>query len=240
MARRGYPQQDFEFICAGLAGSVLFQNLVYYKLYLRYFRPDLIVLYCNINDNGDIRTGPYTYRELFTLNSGVDISRLWIDEFQFPKTASLIGRTQGLLQHLRTYNFLVTRVLKSREGTRLGGLYREVNPVSDYKRNLRDFIEIVHKDGGALILADAYGFVQKDCYDSVTPCRRLILSRIMERTAGEMNVPFVPVLRKLQEKFTPGELLQENDKGHINAKGHREAALLIFEKIVEMDLLTQR
>jgi GDSL-like Lipase/Acylhydrolase family len=233
-----YPDREFEFLCAAMHGYCLFQNLVLYKLVIRDYEPDMIVLYSNINE-GNHGTAFYTYRELFKMRSGVDIADLWITEFEFPKSRSILYGMQNGLGKLRTYGAMTQFLIDTRRellsAIERKGFSKYCNPIEDYEQNLRDLIEMTKSDQAFLILADPYKPAkwQNGDYDE----EKYNAARVMRETARDFSTPFVPVHDTLSNRFTPGQIIQANDPYHINEKGHEEAAKLIFQQIIQNNLL---
>lgn len=236
MAVSEYPEGKFDFIAGGMPSYGLFQNLVLYKVYRRKLRPDLVILYANVNDGGS-GLGPYTYRELFTQATGTDLSRLWIDDHEFPKGTSLLTRVQGNFRKLHLYNALVVSIKELREKASPEGLnsalVKKVNPISDYEQNLRDLIQMVRKDGGRILLADAY-----DYHETKPPseARVNVIRQIMKKVAEEMSVAYVPVHYIFNETYKPAQVVFDHDK-HINEFGHYKVAEQIFAEIMNKKLL---
>ena len=165
----GFVDKKFEFIIAAGHGYCLFQNLVLYKLILRYLKPDIIVYYGNINENLHITKGPYTYREIFKISTGVDISDLWINQHRLPDKPDtgifqpLILSGQETLRSVSLYNALVKGISFLRKALfgekTVGQIYKPVNSAEDYEQNLEDLVTNIRKDKVKLILADPYNFL---------------------------------------------------------------------------------
>ncbi len=234
-----YPLPNFDFISAGVTSYHLFQNLVLYKLFLHEYKPDLVILYCNINDSVDL-FGPYSFREIFEQNSGVDISRLWIDVFKFPKKSISVADFQNVLRRIRFYNYLGNAITGFRndnipEAFR-NTVLKRVNSIEDYTQNLIDLITIVKKDGGEVILADAFCFQVADP-QLPQPVRYSRLSAAMEKVAQDFNASYIPVHSTIAKMKDRGSLVFPNDLWHLNQKGHEFVAKILFEKIEENKLV---
>ncbi len=238
MTKKEFPDRNFEWIAGGVKAFRVFHNLIIYKLLLRHFHPDLIIFYSNVND-GVITHGPYTYHELFTMRTGVDITKLWISENRFPKKESLISAAQSGMRRLRTYNALVQWIRGVRESRGGAGdvfnVSKDANPPDQIEANLRAFVEITRKDGVRLLFADAY---QSPEITEVPASRASEVQAIMKKVAREMDVPFLPVNDILHARYEPSALTLSDDAGHINAFGNEQAAKIIFNKLVEDDLLS--
>lgn len=241
--KKTMPEKDIEFISAGVQGYRLFHVLVLYKLYIRNYKPDIIIVYANNNDTY-AEYAPFTWRKLFKMRSGVDISDLWINEFDFPKHGSALFKLQDELQRLKTYNLLTEWITDIRRevlpGKEDSWLLREVNPLEDYKQNLIDLITIVNKDGGKLILADAfaYFYIGQHTDSPKDDNRREWMKKYMNETARDFDATFVPI----HDLFTKFENLQRYvfdppHEGHINAEGHRAVADILNKVIIEKNLL---
>lgn len=233
MTKKRFPECNFEFISAGQPGFVLFQNLVLYKLYIRQMSPDLIVLYCNVNDR-DQPTGPYTYRELFKMRSGVDVSDLWITENTFPKKTSLLWKIQDGAQAFRTYGWLRKNILDVREkwakGTKETSVVKEMNSAADYQKNLEDLISIIKKDGTRIILVDAVQYKELQNPSD----REKTIRQLMKATAEKEGVPFISAHEILHKKHDQDRMFFSFDHGHINEFGHAVVSNLIF-KVIEKE-----
>lgn len=241
-AKERFLDRRFEFILGAGHGYCLFQNLVLYKLVLRQYNPDLIIYYGNVNDWPNDQKGPYTYRELFKMTTDVDISNLWITQFDFPKKSALKWKAHGivmrahtLLRNLRTYNALVKGIVGLRNKT-VGADYfavplKQVNSMPDYERNLSDLLDITQKDRVPIVLCDAFNY-----FDANSP-RPVHVWTLMQKVAKKRNVPYIPVHELLAKEPDPENLVQTDDKFHLNSSGHKHVARIIFNVLQEKSLL---
>ena len=242
MFQKAYPSIKIEIISAGFSGYVLFQNLVLYKLFIRQYDPDLIILYGNINDIQALQQlAPFSYRELFKMRSGVDISDLWITEQTFPKTESVLLVVQDAMKQSRLYNFLTDNItdlrINNMKNFKQNGHLKPVNPVSDYRKNLIDLITIVHKDNVKIICADEFFLDEKtfttDSYDPPDS----IINTTMKEVSISMGVTYVPVFDILCSREDHNELVLSYDRTHINEKGHDALAKILFEVMEKNGIL---
>ena len=233
MIKSKFPNRKFEFICAGTKAFRLFQNLVLYKLLIRHYNPDLIILYGNVNDR-ELFEGPYTFRELFLMRTGVDIGRLWIDEFEFPKSRNVVSKFQDNFQKFRTYNAMVLWIRDIRDefwpADKTFKVVKDVNPPEDYEKNLNDFITILEKDGVRLLLADAF---QAPWCSPDSPRGRFTV--LMKEVAMKREVPFVPV-NEILNKQQDANIIFPHDPVHINEKGHKLVSKILFDALLENNL----
>lgn len=240
--KKKYPEKKLEFIAAAVSGYALYQNLLFYKLYMREYRPDLVILYANINDAPN-NTGPMTYRESFIDQTGIDISQLWIDVQKFPKKVISVSDFQNQFRRFRLYNALVMGLSKLRGDIIPKRLEKEVNSMEDYEKNMRDLIQIVQKDDAKLILADALCYRNHEPAPSLERYNRLVRMREIMKTYAEksMGVYFIPIHDTLMQVDDPKTLIfYPEDIGHINKLGHWMAADLLFRKIVQWGLLEEK
>lgn len=232
-----FPDRKIEVIAAAVRGYTVFQNLVLYKIHIRNYDPDLVILYANANDESQVQS-PYTYREYFKLKTGADISDLFLKNESFPKKK--VNRTdlQAVFKKMHLYKFLVKNVADIRNDPNLAYLLKDANPVEDYERNLNDLIDIINKDGVTLLLADEFNYPNSRPNSKPNP-RLERLRRAMTQTAEKRGVPFLPVHQILSAKEGNESLIRlPEDHIHLNPKGHEVLAELLFEKISE-DLLPQ-
>jgi len=234
-----YPGRKFDFIAAGAQAFRAFQNLVFYKLFIRKYDPDLVIFYSNVND-GTLLKGPFTYRELFLQRTGVDISRLFIDEFEFPKKQAAVHKIQSNLQQLRAYNAMVLWIRDMRrhlpENMRQK-LVKDINPPEDFEKDLEDFAIIAKKDNVKLLFVDAFqDYVDRAPEDA----RKTEVRRIMDGVSQRMGVPFVSAYKKMVIIPDRSKLVFQEDPTHINAAGHLHVTKLIFDALEEFKLLAPR
>ena len=241
--KKAMPEKNIEWIAAGVQGYRLFHILVLYKLYIRNYKPDLVIVYANNNDMY-AEYAPFTWRELFEKRSGVDVSDLWISQFEFPKQGSPLFRLQDELQRLKTYNLMTEWITDIRKGVLPGKedswLLGEVNPLEDYKQNLEDLISIVSKDGGQLILADSFAHFYIDQYKDAKKDdnRREWMKRYMKESARNSGAIFVPVHDILAKSENPDKFVfAPPHTGHINKVGHQTLADILYSLIVQKKLL---
>ena len=238
LIEKTHPNRSFEFILAAAEGFNVIQCLIFYKIYLRDYNPDLVILYSNINDSDDLM-GPYTFREMFERNAGVDISRLWIDVMEFPKKKITVEGFQSKLQRLRFYNLLSRAIVGFRNDkvppNFQNMVLKESNPIADYRKNLSDLAAIVKKDGAALIFADGY-FPKSDNYDP----RMKMIRQAMAETARDTDTHFIPVHSIISNLKNPEKYTIPDDEFHINAEGHQLVAQILFEKIEQWQLLGEK
>ena len=241
MLQKNYPNIKSEIISAGVGGYCLFQNLVLYKLFIRQYNPDLIILYGNINESPS-PSGPFTYRELFKLRSGVDISKLWIDEHDFPKSKSPLVSIQDTLRKSRIYNAMTDLITDTRKETvstnEKTNILKEVNPTSHYKQNLIDLITMIQKDGGKLICADAYYFDGPMDNREPVPIDRDKTRAIMKEVTLSMGEIYIPVYDIFLKREDCKELVFfPDDVEHLNLKGHDALAKILFEVMEKNGIL---
>ena len=232
-----YPHQKWEFINAGAHGFCMFQNLVLYKLLLRNFSPDVIIYFGNINENFHKGEGPYTYREIFEISAGVDISRLWMGNDHPTKKKekdffhSFLFEIQSNLNRFRIYNAsvkgisLLRKTLFSDDGD--GSIFKAVNSIGDYEKNLNDLIEITNNDKVKIIFADPFNYFEAKG-NTPSPYRD-----VMKKVCEKSGLPFVPIHKVLSKENRFEDFVQVNDKHHLSEKGHKTAALLVFNKMKE-------
>ncbi len=235
--KQEFPDRSFEWIAGGVKAFRIFHNLIIYKLLLRDFHPDLIIFYSNVND-GVIMRGPYTYHELFKMRTGVDITQLWITEHEFPKKVNIISRIQDNFRKLRSYNAMVKWIRDMRdEHWNVDGKFdvkKDVNPPSQIEANMRAFVEITRNDGVRLLFADAY---QSPDLMTDEASRAIQVQAIMKKVVKNMDVHFLPVNDILHERYEQGQLTLKTDSGHINEFGNDKVAKLLFQKLVDDELL---
>lgn len=229
-----FPERNSEVICAGIHSYSAFQNLEFYKLYLHRFKPDLIVLYANMNDNYN-PMGHMTFRETFRIKTGVDISDLGITKELDPDWEIEEKGIGTLLSNIKLYNLLVQTVTRFRDENLPDPIKRsflvEVNPVEDYRKNLVDLAEIAQSDGADILFADEFNIRQSD--------RASEIRSTMEQASLEMGVPFLPVHSKLITWEHPEQFHQKTDRWHLGKKGHETIAELLLEEIVKTDRFKQ-
>ena len=225
-----------EFIPAGVPGYSMFHNLLFYILEVSKYNPDVVILYCNIND-ATMRSAPYTYRELFKKKTGISASGLLDTNGNLPEGKVSIPALQDQLQKSRLYNFFSRYVLEVREeivtGNSGSALLQDVNPVADYPKNIQDIVRAVTRDGADLILADAYYFNgMADENDGQSKTRSPFLRKMMAKQAGQDNVAFVSVHRILAEKEDfQSFVFYPEDPLHLNEKGHKLVAEILFDTL---------
>ena len=235
LLNKAHPDHKLEFILAAAEGFNVIQCLVFYKIYLRDYNPDLVILYSNINDSDDLM-GPYTFREMFERNAGVDISRLWIDVMEFPKKKITVEDFQNKLQRLRFYNLLSRAIVGFRNDKMPADfqkmVLKESNSIDDYRQNLYDMAAIVKKDGARLIFADGY-FPKSDKYNP----RMETIRQAMEEAAKDTDTHFIPVHEIVSNMDQSEKYGLPDDDFHINAGGHKLVAQILFGKIEQWQLL---
>ena len=230
-----YPDRRFEIICAGAGGYNLFQVMVLYRLYLKPYQPDLVILYANVND-ADNLVSPYTFHELFALQTGKPITQVRGPEDLGESKGTAFWRVRAQMRRSRTYNLMVSLItgLRNRIVPKNAAqlLVKETNPLSEYEQNLRLLIEDVQESGGRILMADAlnYHFANSE------PGRVDRMRKIMERTAKSHQVPFLPAHSLILSRHDKQTLFAD-DLIHINEKGHRLVADLLVDALEREGLL---
>jgi GDSL-like Lipase/Acylhydrolase family len=230
-----YPDSDIEVIAAGAGGYCVYHCLVLHKLFLREYKPDLVILYANINDRSQsLSLAPFTWRKLFRLRTGIDISDLWITEFDFPKQGSRLFELQDGARKLRTYNAamkLVTNMRGASPDIVSKKMMSFVNSIRDYEKNLSDLAKITGLDGASLILVDAFD------YSLAKQTKISQRGAVMMRVAKKNKLIFVSAKTQLMKDFEPEELFFVDDRVHLNVRGHLELARLLAEVIEKNKLV---
>jgi lysophospholipase L1-like esterase len=229
----GFPGKRFEVISAGSGGYTLFQNLVLYKLFIREYSPDLIILYANINDGND-GYGPHSYREYFRLKTGIDVSEITPKILIKKRKKVNVTDLQEQFRKMHLYNFLVERIVDARNVSAGKHSMKQLNPLSDYRKNLLEFIDEIKKDKVNLILADAFSYRSYTGTNGIN--RHLIDVRgIMQEVALEKGVPFYSVHETISRMADPGQFIQlPKDDVHLNIKGHNLLAELLYSQTREL------
>ncbi len=230
-----YPDSDIEVIAAGAGGYCVYHCLVLYKLFLREYKPDLVILYANINDRSQsLSKAPFTWRKLFRLRTGVDISDLWITEFDFPKQGSRLLELQDGARKLRTYNAAM-KLVTSMRGTSPDIVSKKmlsyVNSIRDYEKNLSDLAKIAELDATRLMLVDAFDY---------SLARQTKISQhgaVMMRVAKNNRQIFVSAKTQLMKGLEPEELFFVDDRVHLNERGHLELSRLLAEVMEKNKLI---
>ena len=237
LLKERHPQKNIEVICVAARGYNLYQNLTFYKLHLRKFQPDLVILYANMIDSATSK-GPFTFRELFLMRSGVDIADLWITEHEFPKKPTALIAFQDKLRKSRIYSLLANWVTSLRDRNDFGGddedAIKEVNPLPDYRKNLVDLIRIVQKDGARMICADEFNFSRIGSEKG----RASQIQKIMEETSKKSGCLYVPVHEILASTKEPKQyIFFPVELDHINIEGHKKVAEILFQAIETQNLI---
>jgi lysophospholipase L1-like esterase len=238
---RGHSQsKTVEVLNAGVKGFNLFQLSKLFEHYALAYRPDMLILYININDSMQ-DFGPYTYKELWQMkqegrwnevedtiarNNPGTPQRSWID------------KTQKMLQPFRLYNLLVRKISRSRseelrpfaEGFET---IKEVNPAEDYRENLQTMIRLCKENRIELILADAF----KVDYIFGKSYRENIVRAIMKEEAEKNQVPLVLINDDFHKRPDKASLVFAHDTIHINRKGHQAVADSLCSFILEGNYL---
>lgn len=213
----------FEVLNAGVKGFSLFQLMILLEHYALSYKPDMLILYINVNDS-TTRHGPFTYRELWKMkNEG-----RWSDvESQYSNSISPIPgghwiiSLQGVLRNIRLYNMLVQRITSARENTledfaKSFDVVKDVNPPEDYLENLRHVIEICAKNDIRLVLVDAFyiGWNPKDD----------IIRGMMKQEAERNGLGYIGIDDEFGKREDMESLVFSHDTIHLNYKGHRLVA----------------
>lgn len=228
--------RQYEFINAAQLGYRLFQNLVTYYLYLRKHDPDLIVYYGNINDCNQ-NTGPYTYREMFELITGLDLSKLIRDDKVLAARKMTVFSLQEILRTSKLYNLFAAEVIDLRKNL---PVEKDVNPVEDYEKNLVDFIFLLKKDNCRVLFADPFNFTNMNqrCEEEEEGCRPDQIIKAWKKVMTEFGMPSISIQDRMAIMDNPIQYIQApEDIYHLNVKGHRVAGELIFEQLVNEELL---
>jgi hypothetical protein len=225
---RGGGATKIEVLNAGAKGFILFQILKLFEHFVLEFRPNLVILYINRNDSG-ITFGPYTYRQLWQMKHNGQLDRLArqidTDKQENKAPPKWIAGVQEILRPFRLYNALVNYVVEHRRRTvpKMAakiGVAQDVNPVSDYQTNLREFITLCQQHGVKLVLADEY-----DWGDSLDPhMKEAKIRAAMREEAERAYVPLVPVNTLFHQRPDNGKLRFDFDPVHL---GHQEVAHLL-------------
>ena len=235
LLKEKYPQKKIEMICAAARGYNLYQNLAFYKLHLREYQPDLVILYGNMIDSA-VSRGPFTFRELFKMRSGMDIGDLWIRENEFPKAPTALINIQDTLRKSRLYSLIAGWVVGMRNSDPApdDGLIKDVNPLPDYQQNLVDLIRIVKKGGAGMICADEFNFSEIGANES----RASKIRKIMKETSEAEGCSFVPVHSMMSSDKEPKEyIFFPVELDHIRIEGHKRVARILLETIEKEKLI---
>jgi len=151
---------------------------------------------------------------------------------------NIISKLQDNFRKLRSYNAMVKWIRDMRDEhwnvDDHFDVLKDVNPSSQIEANLRAFVEITRNDGVRLLFADAY---QSPDLETDEASRAIQVQAIMKKVVKEMDVHFLPVNDILHERYEQGQLTLKTDSGHINEFGNSLVAGLIFEKLIDDELL---
>lgn len=242
--QKEFPDRTFEFALTAVHGYSVFQNLVLYKLMIRNYEPDIVILYANVNDRYHFNeaVARYTFREAFRMRTGVSISDLWTHEKRFPKKGSGLWNVRKQLGAFRSYNALVLWITGLRDDVLSTGEnvlgFKKMNPIEDYRSNLVDLIDIVRHDGGQVVLVDAF------CYpDLASPGQKNKwppVHETMTSVAQEKNVIYVPAHQNLSRENRPDQFVFPHDLEHINYEGHEKVAGYILDALQRNGMIVDR
>jgi len=242
---RGRPVKNIEVLNGGAKGFVLFQILKLLQNYVLEFHPDLIILYVNRNDSSLTSTaGPYTYRQLWQMKHTGQLDsltrRLGSNRQPTRLPPAWIVAAQDMLRPYRLYNALVKSITERRQKTlpniaaRLGAL-QDVNPVSDYVANLREFIATCKKHGVKLVLADEFD----NSWIPGSKTRETSVRLAMKAEVERERLPFVPVNDDFHRRADREKLIFTFDPVHLSYYGHEEVARILCE-FLEQNRLVPR
>lgn len=225
--------QKVEVINAGRGGYNLFMLLRTFESSGIKYGPDILVLYINSIDAHEVR-GPLSFHEIWNMNSQSRkrlVDEMKKNEEKITETATdrrspstLVVNLQRTLRKAGLYNLLVRKIssFRSREAVRplsekLGAL-KDVNPIHDYRLNLRQLIGLCEKNRIELILVNEF---DPSTIAKVSPKRRM-LEQAMEGEARKAGINYYNQQEKLGRIEKPEDLFFQKPPflRHPNRKGH--------------------
>jgi lysophospholipase L1-like esterase len=237
----------FEVLNAGVKGLGLFRILVLLQREVAAYRPNLVILYINYNDGKDF-LGPYTLRELLRFQQ----EKRWSEiESQIRSAGAPSGpppwvrATQDTLRRVRLYNGLTSLIvdLRGREMKNVAerlGVLRPVNPLTDYRQNLRDVIAFCREHGIRLLLVDEFTYL--DAGTDVTSAGWLqskphLVRVAMREEATQAGAAYLPLHEEFNQRADKASLVFDFDPIHLNENGHQQVAERLAEFLTASRLL---
>lgn len=232
-----YPERKFEFIAGTVNGYTTFQNLVLYRMYLKHYRPDLVIIYCNYNDSG-LGLGPYSQHDLFKKQTGIDIEDFNPEKIPKDQAGTFFWKTQESLKHYRTYNVLSHVIITARKNIQgESSFFTPVISMADHKSNFKLLARSVGEGGGKLILADLARYLDPE--SSGVDHETMTMRRNMADVAGKDHVYYLPAHDLMHTRMNQEDFFFPDDVIHINETGHAMLADLLFELIEDQKIVAE-
>lgn len=214
------PERRFEVLNAGVRGYNLFQLVVLFQHYGLAYQPTILILYLNFNDASE-HYGPFTYRQLWQMkNEGrwAEVEAVRPAPTQPPAWIAVV---QNILQRSRLYNGLVLLITGGRRNEPprwLWNVVQDANPVSDYRLNLEEMINLCRAHGIRPLLVDEFDIG----YSLVDPQSKVVTVRqAMKEIAAAQGVDYLPLNEIFHARPDRQELVFPFDEVHLNPQGHQ-------------------
>jgi lysophospholipase L1-like esterase len=206
LLERGY-QTPVEVFNAGVPGYTSYQGLLYLQHELLAHRPDLVAIQFGWNDHWQGPTGVAD------------------KDIRLPSPA--VFRLQQGLAHSRLYRLLRTAMLPKPPANASPRV-----PLEDYRRNLREMVQLVQRQGGRVMLLTA-PYLDNNEYWRDTHLAYIEATRQLAAETGATLVDLTPEFLHRPDLF----LWPDSDKCHFGAAGAVIAAGMAAQAIIKHELL---
>jgi lysophospholipase L1-like esterase len=120
------------------------------------------------------------------------------------------------------------------------GVLRPVNPLTDYRQNLRDVIAFCREHGIRLLLVDEFTYL--DAGTDVTSAGWLqskphLVRVAMREEATQAGAAYLPLHEEFNQRADKASLVFDFDPIHLNENGHQQVAERLAEFLTASRLL---
>lgn len=235
----GAPKR-FEVLNAAVPGFILFQVMILFEREVLAYRPDLLLLYLNVNDSS-CEGGPYTLRQLWLMDNrhlGTELADYLSADEGWPTAAGWVSAAHRFFYRFRLYNGLTKTIVRLRErslppSVKPGRWLGMVNPPRDYRRNLLRVIDVCRRNGIQPVLVDAFALLapQSDCGKEAE------IRAIMREEAERDGVPYLGIHDEFNRRADKDDLVIQVDPYHLGAFGHSQVAERLAQFLIENELV---
>lgn len=234
-----------EVITAGFQGYNLFMLTQVFEGFGPSFSPDILILYVNWIDSRII-LGPFTFHELQRMNRRTKNSliRQWTEKHRIGLDSDNIGSTtftiQQALRNFTLYRIGAEKITAAKAHTlkplseTLGAL-KDINPVSEYRENLRKLISLCKQNNIELVLVNELN----PWNDPGSNSKIRQLETIMEEEGKRAGFHYLNL---------DGQMLNNEDRfdlfftkppliSHLNEAGHKLVGYTLCDYLIAKDLL---
>jgi len=224
LANRSYHGKRIEVINCGVPGYNSFQLNILYQYYASNYDPDLLICYLGRNDVAS-GVGIYTFRETWLAGHSPKGKAAKALQKRFASLSIYNGLTQVII-NIRN---------KSLPKEITDKMLKPVLPPGDLKENIREIVKVARKKGTKVLIATEYWGEPIIAEDEFHIMNEYYAG--LKEIAQRMDVPFLDTYSILEKKYNVFDIVFREDVVHLNHKGHRELAKILYHFLVEIKLI---